>query len=70
METKTVTHEVFLNATAHEVFEAYIDEEQHAEFTGAPAKIERKAGGRLAIISAERRKRSTKTGESSSRGAP
>jgi len=47
METRTVTHEVFLNATAHEVFEAYLDEKQHAEFTGAPAQIERKAGGRF-----------------------
>ena len=48
METKTITHEVFLNATPHEVSEAYIDEKQHAEFSGAPAKIERKAGGRFA----------------------
>jgi activator of HSP90 ATPase len=47
METKIVTHEVFLNATPHNVFEAYLDEKQHAEFTGAPAKIERKAGGRF-----------------------
>jgi activator of HSP90 ATPase len=49
METKIVTHEVFLNATAHEVFEAYIDEKQHAEFTGAPANIERRAGGSFTL---------------------
>jgi len=47
METKTVTHEVFLNSTPQEVFEAYLDEKQHTEFTGAPASIERKAGGRF-----------------------
>lgn len=47
METKTVTHEVFLNATPHEVFEAYLDEKQHAEFSGAPANIERRPGGRF-----------------------
>lgn len=47
METKTVTHEVFLNATPHEAFEAYLDGKQHAEFTGAPASVERQAGGRF-----------------------
>src|SRR5712692_832388 len=47
METRTITQEVFLNALPHEVFEAFMDPKQHAEFTGAPAEIERKRGGRL-----------------------
>jgi predicted ester cyclase/uncharacterized protein YndB with AHSA1/START domain len=45
METRTVTHEIFLNALPGEVFEAFVDSKQHAEFTGAPADIDRKAGG-------------------------
>jgi len=52
METKTITHEVFLNATPHEVSEAYIDEKQHAEFSGAPATIARRAGGRFTAYDA------------------
>lgn len=47
METKTITQEVFLNAIPHEVFEAYLDDKQHAEFTRLPAAIEGKPGGRF-----------------------
>jgi predicted ester cyclase/uncharacterized protein YndB with AHSA1/START domain len=49
METRTVTQEVFLNATPFEVFEAYLDDKQHAELTGLPAAIERKPGGRFTV---------------------
>ena len=45
METRTITQEIFSNATPHEVFEAFMDSKQHAEFTGASADIDRKAGG-------------------------
>lgn len=45
MDTRIVTQEVFLNATPHEVFEAFMDDKQHAEFTSLPARIDRKAGG-------------------------
>lgn len=31
----------------HEVFEAFLDEKQHAAFTGLPAMIERKSGGKF-----------------------
>jgi predicted ester cyclase/uncharacterized protein YndB with AHSA1/START domain len=47
METRTVAQEVFLNATPHEVFEAFLDEKQHATFTGLPAVIERRPGGKF-----------------------
>jgi activator of HSP90 ATPase len=47
METKTITHEVMFSATPREVFEALIDSDKHAAFSGAPAKIERKAGGKF-----------------------
>lgn len=45
MEARTITQEIFFNALPHEVFEAFMDPEQHAEFTGAPAEIERRGGG-------------------------
>lgn len=47
METQTITQEVFLNAIPHEVFEAYLDEKQHSELTGAPANIDRRPGGKF-----------------------
>ncbi len=47
MEIRTVAQEVFLNATPHEVFEAFLDEKQHATFTGLPAVIERRPGGKF-----------------------
>lgn len=49
MEAKTITQEVFLNAQTHEVYEAYLDDKQHAEFTGLPAKIDREPGGRFTV---------------------
>jgi predicted ester cyclase/uncharacterized protein YndB with AHSA1/START domain len=49
METKTITHEVFLSASPNEVFEALMDAKQHREFTGAPAEIHRKAGGSFSL---------------------
>ena len=49
METKTITHEVFLSASPNEVFEALMDAKQHSEFTGAPAEIHRKAGGSFSL---------------------
>lgn len=47
METRIVTQEVFFDALPHEVFEALMDSKQHAEFTGAPADIDRKRRGRF-----------------------
>lgn len=50
MDTRTVTQEVFFNALNHEIFEAFIDSEQHAEFTGAPAQIDRRPGGVFSVF--------------------
>lgn len=47
METRTITQEVFFDASHNEVFEAFMDPKQHAEFTGASADIDRKAGGKF-----------------------
>jgi uncharacterized protein YndB with AHSA1/START domain len=47
MDTKAITHEVVFNASSAEVFELLTDEKKHAAFTGAPALIERRVGGRF-----------------------
>jgi activator of HSP90 ATPase len=49
MKTQTVTHEVFLPATPHEVFEAFMDADKHAVFTGQSAVIDRRIGGKFAV---------------------
>lgn len=47
MKTKTITHEVTFSVSPKEVFEALMDPAKHSKFTGAPAEIERKPGGRF-----------------------
>lgn len=47
METATIQHEVTFSASPREVFEALVDAKKHAAFTGAPAEIERRAGGKF-----------------------
>ena len=49
MDTRTVSQEVFFNALPHEIFEAFLDARQHAEFSGAPAEIDRRSGGRFSL---------------------
>lgn len=36
METSTITYEVKLNSSPHEVYETVIDPAKHDVFTGAP----------------------------------
>lgn len=47
MKTKTITQEVTFCAGPHEVYEALMDPKKHSKFTGAPASIERKPGGKF-----------------------
>jgi len=47
MKTKTIRQSVTFNAKAHDVFEALMDSKKHAKFTGDPAKISRKVGGKF-----------------------
>src|SRR6266498_3601 len=47
MRTKTIRQSVTFNVVPHEVFEALMDSKKHAKFTGAPAKISRKIGGKF-----------------------
>jgi len=46
MKTKTIRQSVTFNAKAHDVFEALMDSKKHTKFTGEPAKISRKIGGK------------------------
>ena len=43
--TKEIRHQVTIHATPVQVFEALMDEKKHAAFTGASARINRRAGG-------------------------
>ena len=49
METPTIKHEVFFNASPKEVFDALMDSEKHSQFTGAPAEIRPEAGGKFSL---------------------
>ena len=46
-DIKTIEQEVTFNATPEEVYEALMDSEKHAEFTGSPALISTKTGGTI-----------------------
>ncbi len=45
--SKTIQQTVTFNASPHEVYEALMDSEKHAAFTGGNAQISRAVGGRL-----------------------
>ncbi len=47
MKTKTIIQDVTFCASPKEVYEALVDPLKHSKFTGAPAEIERKLGGRF-----------------------
>jgi uncharacterized protein YndB with AHSA1/START domain len=47
MTTKTITQSVTLSAPPAAVFSALMDEKQHSAFTGNPAKIDARVGGRF-----------------------
>ncbi|HVN80821.1 MAG TPA: SRPBCC family protein, partial [Terriglobia bacterium] len=53
METKTLTHEVYFAVTPEEIFEGMVDPTKHSEFTGAPAKIEPKQGGKFTLYNGQ-----------------
>lgn len=45
MDTRVITHEVFISAPVHDVFEALVDSRRHTEMTGEQAQIDRTPGG-------------------------
>ncbi len=49
MSKKDIEQTVEFNASTHEVYELLMDENKHAEFTGASANISRKVGGEFSV---------------------
>ncbi len=47
MKTRTIRQSVTFKASAHAIYEALMDSRKHARFTGAKAKISRKANGKF-----------------------
>jgi len=47
MKTRIITQEVTFSASPREVYEALMDPAKHSAFTGAPAEIEKKPGGKF-----------------------
>lgn len=47
MDTVTIEQEVELPGTPEEVYEAYIDDVKHSDFTCYPTSIDRREGGRM-----------------------
>jgi activator of HSP90 ATPase len=49
METREILHEVTFAARPEDVFEALLDPVRHAAFSGAPAEIDRRQGGKFSL---------------------
>jgi activator of HSP90 ATPase len=47
MHTKTIRQSVNIKANPHDVYEALMDSEKHAQFTGGAADISREVGGKF-----------------------
>lgn len=48
MSARNLRQTVQIKASPHDVFEALVNPREHAKFTGATAKMERRVGGRFA----------------------
>lgn len=49
METKNIRQSVTIKASPHDVYEALMDSDKHAQFTGGEASISREVGGKFRI---------------------
>lgn len=47
MDTKTIKQTVIIKASGKKVYDAFMNEEQHKDFTGFTAKIGNKVGGKF-----------------------
>lgn len=47
MNTKTIRQSVTFKASPHDLYEALMDSDKHAQFTGGKADISREVGGRF-----------------------
>jgi activator of HSP90 ATPase len=50
METKIIRQSIIIKAPPHEVYEALMDSEKHAKFTGSKAMISRKVNGKFSVF--------------------
>ena len=55
--TPPIRQSVTLNASPEELYETFLDSRKHAAVTGAPAKINRKVGGRFTAFNGQLRGR-------------
>jgi activator of HSP90 ATPase len=51
--SKTIRQTVTFKASPHEIYESFMDEKKHAQFTGAKVKLSRKTGGKFDIWDGE-----------------
>ena len=49
MKVKTIKQAIIFKTEPHDVYEVFMDEKKHSEFTGSKAKISRKTGGKFSI---------------------
>ena len=49
MKTKSLRQQATIKAKPSEIYELLMDSKKHGKFTGAPAKIENKAGGKFSV---------------------
>ncbi len=47
---KTIRQSVTIKASPHDVYEALMDSRKHARFTGGPARISRRVGGKISAF--------------------
>jgi activator of HSP90 ATPase len=47
VKTKTIKQKEFISARPVEIYDAFLNEEKHTEFTGAKATCDRRVGGRF-----------------------
>ena len=50
---RTIKQEVHFDVSPREVYEAYVDAEKHAEFTGSKVVFENKVGGKFSVWDGE-----------------
>ena len=53
MKTKNIKQSIGFNCTAHDIYEAFMDEKKHAAFTDSKARIDRKVNGKFSIYDGE-----------------
>jgi len=49
LDTKTIKQVVKFKVSTHELYEALMDSRKHSRFTGSPAKVDKKVGGKFSI---------------------